>query len=157
MYIQWNLQLQQALGNKSVVSINYVGNHGYNEFNSFTEHGSLVPLHFPSQSQDSYRSAFGMKAIYDCKAGGVTLRPELRLAWQHEYGTTTYPVTAAFAGANNNFTVTGPQIGRDSLLLGVGMTALWNERVSTYVYYNGEYGRINFLGNTVSGGIRVTF
>ena len=117
-----------------------------------------MPLTYPSQSQDSYRTAFrDSHAVYDWKAGGMTLRPELRLAWQHEYGTTTDPVTAQFTGANNNFTVDGPEIGRDSLLVGVGMTMLINERTSTYIYYNGEYARTNFLSNTVSGGIRITF
>ncbi|MBA3913132.1 MAG: carboxypeptidase regulatory-like domain-containing protein [Acidobacteriales bacterium] len=31
-YLEWNLELQQALGNKTSFSLNYVGNHGYDEF-----------------------------------------------------------------------------------------------------------------------------
>jgi len=31
-YLEWNLELQQALGNKTSVNVNYVGNHGYDEF-----------------------------------------------------------------------------------------------------------------------------
>ena len=32
LYIEWNMELQQAVGPKGVFSINYVGNHGINEF-----------------------------------------------------------------------------------------------------------------------------
>ncbi|MCU1303923.1 MAG: hypothetical protein JWQ87_4207 [Candidatus Sulfotelmatobacter sp.] len=31
-YLEWNFEIQQALGTKTSVSINYVGNHGYDEF-----------------------------------------------------------------------------------------------------------------------------
>ncbi|HXY07285.1 MAG TPA: TonB-dependent receptor [Terriglobales bacterium] len=32
VYIEWNLQVQQQIGNKTAISLNYVGNHGYDEF-----------------------------------------------------------------------------------------------------------------------------
>jgi Carboxypeptidase regulatory-like domain len=32
-YYEWNIEVQQAMGRKAVVSLNYVGNHGYNELN----------------------------------------------------------------------------------------------------------------------------
>jgi hypothetical protein len=31
-YVEWNVQLQQALGDKNLLSLNYVGNHGYDLF-----------------------------------------------------------------------------------------------------------------------------
>ena len=31
-YVEWNFELQQQIGNRSSVSLNYVGNHGYDEF-----------------------------------------------------------------------------------------------------------------------------
>jgi len=31
-YIEWNLELQHSIGTRSAISINYVGNHGYDEF-----------------------------------------------------------------------------------------------------------------------------
>ena len=31
-YVQWNLELQQSFGSKTAISLNYVGNHGYDEF-----------------------------------------------------------------------------------------------------------------------------
>jgi hypothetical protein len=32
-YIEWNFEVQQGLGSKYLLSVNYVGNHGYDEFN----------------------------------------------------------------------------------------------------------------------------
>jgi len=60
-------------------------------------------------------------------------------------------------GAGNGFTVNGPAIGRDSLLIGAGAAVLLNDRVSVYAYYDGELARSNYSSNNVSVGVRVTF
>jgi hypothetical protein len=31
-YVEWNLELQHSIGSRSAISVNYVGNHGYDEF-----------------------------------------------------------------------------------------------------------------------------
>jgi autotransporter-associated beta strand protein len=127
-------------------------------FDSFREVGSLSPLNIDSQSAESLRSALGFKASYEFRAGTVVVRPEARVAWQHEFGDTAYGVQSSFAnGGNTGFTVHGAEIGRDSMLLGAGLAVLWNERTSTYVYYDGEHFRENFDSNNVSGGVRVEF
>lgn len=132
--------------------------YNYLSFNGFTESGSLAPLKFNDQHSDSIRTAFGMKATYDWKLGNVLVRPELRAAWQHEYGLSAYPIVASFAdGAGSSFTVSGPKIGRDSLLLGAGVAVLWSDRISTYIYYDGELGRTNFDSHNISAGVRLTF
>ena len=127
-------------------------------FGDFTESGSLAPLAFPDQHAESFRTAFGMKASYNWKIGPIHLIPEVRLAWQHEFGDTDYSLVSSFAsGAGNSFTVNGPEIGRDSMLLGAGFAIHWNDRISTYAYYDGELFRTNYLSNNVSAGFRVTF
>ena len=50
-----------------------------------------------------------------------------------------------------------PEIGDDSLLVGAGVAVLWNERTSTYVFYDGELLRSNYSSNNVSGGVRLSF
>ncbi len=127
-------------------------------FGDYTESGSLAPLAFPDQHAESFRTAFGMKASYDWNIGPIHLIPEVRLAWQHEFGDTDYSLVSSFAsGAGNSFTVNGPEIGRDSLLLSAGFAIRWNDRISTYAYYDGELFRTNYLSNNVSAGVRVTF
>ncbi len=130
----------------------------YVEFDGFTEHGSLLPLTFNDQDANSSRTALGAKASYDWHLGNILVRPELRVAWQHEFGDTEYSIVSSFAnGAGNSFTVVGPQIGRDSLLIGAGAAVLFGERVSIYAYYDGELARTNYSSNNVSAGVRVTF
>jgi uncharacterized protein with beta-barrel porin domain len=130
----------------------------YVSLNGFTETGSLAPLRYGDQSIDSIRTALGVKASYDWKIGGVLVRPEFRASWQHEYGDSTYSIVAEFAnGAGNNFTVSGPRIGRDSLLIGAGAAILWNDRISTYIYYDGELARENYDSQSVTAGFRITF
>ena len=118
----------------------------------------MAPLNIASKSGESLRTALGMKASYDWQVGGVVIRPEVRAAWQHEFGDSSFALDSRFAnGAGNTFTVRGPEIGDDSLLLGAGVAVLWNERTSTYVYYDGEIGRSNYSSNNVSGGVRLSF
>ena len=129
----------------------------YASLGSFTETGSLAPLHYGSQHGESLRSALGAKASYDWKIGGVLIRPEVRASWQHEYGTTAYAINSSFANGGGAFTTHGPETGRDSLLLGAGFAVQWNDRTSTYVYYDGEIARSNFDSHNISGGVRFAF
>jgi outer membrane autotransporter protein len=124
----------------------------------FTEEGSLAPLEIQDQGEDSIRGTSGIRASYDIKAGRALLRPEIRAAWQHEYGDPAYQVDSRLAsGAGGIFRVRGPNIGRDAALVGAGLNVQWNNRVSTYVYYDGVLGRANYDNNAVTGGLRVGF
>ncbi len=130
----------------------------YVEFDGFTEHGSLLPLTYPDQNANSSRTALGAKISYDWRVGHILVRPELRAAWQHEFGDTENSIISSFAnGAGNSFTVNGPEIGRDSLLIGAGAAVIFNDRVSVYAYYDGELARTNYSSNNVSAGVRVSF
>ena len=128
------------------------------EMNGFTESGSLAPLNISGSTAQSIRSALGFKASYDWKVGGLLIKPELRAAWQHEYGESSHAIGATFVnGASNGFLVNGPVIGRDSLLLGAGFAIQCSERCATYLYYDGELARTRFDRNAVSGGVRIAF
>jgi outer membrane autotransporter protein len=82
----------------------------------------------------------------------------VRAAWQHEYGDAAYEIDSSFAnGAGNTFTVNGPRIGRDSLLVGAGFAIQLNDRWATYFYYDGELGRTRYDSHNVSGGVRMAF
>lgn len=133
-------------------------NYTYLGTSEFTEHGSLSPLDVHGGKGESLRTAFGIKASYDWKVGSVLVKPEIRAAWQHEYGDTAYDLTSSFAnGAGGSFTVAGPQIGRDSALLGAGVSVQFSDRCGAFVYYDGELGRTNYHATAVTGGVRISF
>jgi autotransporter-associated beta strand protein len=128
------------------------------QMDGFTETGAFAPLSIRGQSAESSRTALGVRAYYDAHVGGVTVRPEARIAWQHEFADTAYSITSSFANLGGSpFTVTGAKVGRDSLLVGAGFSILWSDRFATYLYYDGEVGRSNYDSHSISGGVRMQF
>lgn len=124
----------------------------------FTESGSLAPLQIQDQSEDSIRATTGLRASYDIKAGHAILRPEVRAAYQHEYGDPAYQIDSRLAsGAGDVFRVRGPSIGRDSALVDAGLAVQWSRCCSAYIYYDGVLGRNNYDSHAISGGFRVSF
>ncbi|MEP6668108.1 MAG: autotransporter domain-containing protein [Chthoniobacter sp.] len=133
-------------------------NYTYTGVNGYTEHGSLVPLQVNGSHTESERLSLGFKASYEWHAGSVIVRPELRAAWQHEFGDVSSTVASSFAaGGGGTFDSVGTEIGRDSLLLGAGFAVQCSNRCTTFLYYDGELGRSHYISNAVTGGIRITF
>jgi outer membrane autotransporter protein len=122
----------------------------------FSEEGALGALRIDSQSQDSLKSAVGLKASYTKKVGGVVLTPEVRAQWQHEYLTSTSSIDAEFNSATS-FTVHGPHIGHDGLLLDVGASAQLTSGVAIFAYYAAELGRENYNVHSINGGVSMSF
>jgi outer membrane autotransporter protein len=133
----------------------------YAEFNSFTESNtSLIPLHYGDQNQDAYRSNLGFRIAHEqvMKPGeGLTVVPELRASWRHDFGSSAYAIDSNFVGCDDTFTVHGPWIGRDSAVVDLGLTAYCTPGLSAYIFYDGQFGRDNYNNNAISGGFRVAF
>ena len=140
------------IGTWSTVQYNHLS------IDKFTEEGSLAPLEIQDQSEDSIRVTTGLRASYDIKMGHAIIRPEVRAAYQHEYGDDAYQIDSRFAsGAGDVFRVRGPHIGRDAALVGAGVSVQWSRCCSVYAYYDGVLGRDNYNNNAVSGGVRISF
>lgn len=122
----------------------------------FTEHGALGALRIDSQSQDSLKSAIGMRASYSRKLGRIVLTPEIRAQWQHEYLTNHSSIEGGFT-SRRSFTMPGPRIGRDALLLDIGTSVALTSDVAIFAFYTGELGRENYTVHSVTGGLRVSF
>lgn len=123
---------------------------------SFEEQHALGALRIHGQSQDSLKSAVGMRAAYSQKAGRVVITPEIRAQWQHEHLDSRSSIDAGFA-PGNSFTVHGPEIGRDALLLDVGASVQLSSKVAIFGYYTGELGRENYTVHSINAGVRVSF
>ncbi len=131
----------------------------YASISSFTEHGSLSPLHIPSQGEPSLRTRLGVKISVPFRAvGGVSVTPQASVSWQHEYMNNSYGFDSQLAsGAGTVFTVQGPHLGADRAVLNLGVNVRFNPAFSMYVFYNGEAGGQNYLLNSVNGGFEFTF
>ncbi|HEX8295574.1 MAG TPA: autotransporter domain-containing protein [Chthoniobacteraceae bacterium] len=135
-----------------VASIQY----GTVGIDSFTEHGAPGALRVDAQSQDSLKSALGLKASYTKKVGRVVLRPEIRAQWQHEFLDHQSSIDAGFS-SRNSFTSRGPETGRDGLLVDAGISAQLTSGLSIFAFYAGELGRENFTVHSVTGGLSLSF
>ena len=85
---------------------------------SFTERGAgSLNLQVQEQTTRSTRLLLGAKTVHEI--GVMKLEP--RLLWAHEFGNVNAPMAASLAGAPaaGNFTVSGVDFRRDSLVLGL--------------------------------------
>jgi autotransporter-associated beta strand protein len=130
----------------------------YLGMNAFRELGSLAPLAYPSQHDDSWRSTIGVRASYDLKLGRFVVRPEGQIAWQHEFGSRAASMDASLeSGPGSLFSVTDANAGRDSLLLSGGVSVLFNPRTSTYLFYDADLLRKEYYSQSITGGLRLSF
>lgn len=133
---------------------------GYTRANidSFTETGSLTPLSYPDQSQDSLRSNLGVRISYSMPVGRMRLTPQARASWQHEFLDSTQSIDSSFgAGPGPVFSVNGPAIGRDSLRLSAGLHLQITPTVGAYLFYGGQIYRTNYNSHNVTLGVNISF
>jgi autotransporter-associated beta strand protein len=130
----------------------------YLGMDGFSESGSLAPLRYANQHQNSERLTLGVRASYDWKIGNVLVRPEAQIAWQREFGPRQDTIDASFeSSAAGPFSITDTRIGADSLLLGGGVAVLFNPRTSTYIYYDAALLRKEYSSQSVTGGFKLNF
>jgi len=128
------------------------------QFDSFTESGSLAPLGYPSQEQESLRTNLGARIAYTATMGGMKVTPQVRVSWQHEFLDSTQSMRSQFAFGNSPmFTVDGPNMGRDSALISAGVNLQVTSTLNIYAYYDGQVGRSNYVSNNVSLGLKYDF
>jgi autotransporter-associated beta strand protein len=129
------------------------------DLNGFTERGSLFPLNFPDQSQDSLRGTFGGKVALCVQTDhGIMWKPDVRVAYLREFNNDGfYEIDANFIGCPDLFTVRSPRIGEDAVAVNAGLTVQFNQMVSLFGHWDGIFGRDNYHSQAVSGGLSLSF
>jgi outer membrane autotransporter protein len=129
------------------------------DIDEFSETGSLIPLHFPDQSQDSFRGEFGGKlAICIQTDHNIMLRPDVRVFYLHEFNDNEfYDIDANFIGCPTVFTVRSPRIGDDAVAVNAGLAVQFGPTFTLFGHYDGIFGRDNYRSQGVSGGIGLSF
>jgi outer membrane autotransporter protein len=130
----------------------------YASFDSFSEHGSLVPLNIHGNSQNSLRTDVGGRLYFLCHIGNLLVIPNLSLAWEREYDYFSLPLTVTLPALDNtSATVFGPNLGRDSLIINANVSIQINPRLWLTLGYDGQQGRDHYNANGVSGTISWAF
>lgn len=142
----------------------------HTEIDSFTEDhtdfggsSAFAGLHFPDQDETSSRLSLGARAAWDWHLGRAIVRPEVRVAWLHDFEDTDYHIRWAFnediTGENSDrhfCNVFGPNLGRDVAQFGTGLSVQFTRCVALYAYYDGMYGE-HYDSHAGSGGLRFGF
>jgi T5SS/PEP-CTERM-associated repeat protein len=125
----------------------------------FTEQGSAAPLSISAQTQNEMYSQLGAHiSYYKVTDKAWEIIPNLSLAWRHDYQNGGIAVDSAFAnGAGGLFTVHGPTLGTDSVVVGVGTSIQWSDTVSTYVNYSTDFGRTGYVMQNLNLGMCIGF
>ena len=128
------------------------------DLDGFTEEGSLSPLRFPDQHQDSLRSELGVNVSYTATVGSIQITPQVRLAWQHEFLDSTQSMDSRLAdGSGPLFSVDGPHMDRDRAMLGVGVDVRITPTFRVYGYYDGQLGSSDYRSDNVTVGAKLDF
>lgn len=126
---------------------------------SFTENGSISPLHIFSQNADDFHTQFSIDLHYHYLAGRWTyITPEFSLGWRHDFMTSPLPVKAQFAsGQGNAFTVYGPKLGSDSAVSTLGLSVQWTPAFNTFINLTLQLGRSGYNAENINLGMRFYF
>jgi len=94
---------------------------------------------------------------YDIKFAQSLLRPEAWVAWAHEYLGDEQVVQASLAGApQNDFTISAPEIRRETVRWGAGITFSHGRVFSSYLRYQAEIYP-DAWNSSVQGGMQIQF
>jgi len=141
-----------AFGPEVAVQYGYVGIGG------FRESGSLAPLQIQDNDSDSLLSRLGFHAAAEFLCGGVRVRPQAVIAWQHEYLDDERSIDSAFAGDTGEiFNVRSTSTGRDALSVGGGVHVQWSRLLSTSLFYHGEIARSEYSAHSLTLGMGFSF
>jgi outer membrane autotransporter protein len=109
-------------------------------------------------SSDSLLANLGARAAYQWNCDRIVLRPELQLAWQHEFLDDNRAIDSRLAsGAGNIFTVHSPTFGRDSLAVNAVFTVQWTPKFATFAGFQGNFLAENFTAEGGNLGVSLGF
>jgi uncharacterized protein with beta-barrel porin domain len=129
------------------------------DVDSFQESGAgPADLSVNSQSADSLRTRLGGHVIYQIRSGSILFQPNITASWQHEFLNDPFGLTSQFDIPNSSpFTIQGSGPGRDSAVLGFGLTATLDNSMNLYLEYLAEVGGENYFVQSIEGGVKASF
>jgi uncharacterized protein with beta-barrel porin domain len=117
---------------------------------AFTE-TSDFGLSFPAQTFSKVTSRFGARLATRFQTAGITLEPQAKLAWAHDWHDDSLTMQAALFDAP--FQLQAAKPGSDAVLVGLDLAAWRAQNLTVFVSYNGEF-RGNAMSQGITGGVR---
>ena len=136
------------------------GQYTYVGISPFTEQGAgSLNLQVDQENISSLRGSVGGHIAYTWNlTKKVSLTPELRMLWQHEFLENSRNIEASLDSGNVagfGFNTSAPE--RNSVFAGAGVIAQLGPNWNASCYYNVDFGRQNYLAQMVSLGCEWKF
>jgi outer membrane autotransporter protein len=132
----------------------------YAGIGGFTETGAdSLDLALGQQNANSLRSNLGARLAYNWEVGSnITLIPEIRAFWMHEFLNNSRNISSALDGGNGaSFDYETEAPYRNSIFGGVGVSAKVGDRWNASVFYNVNFGSENYTNNIISTSLGFAF
>jgi outer membrane autotransporter protein len=132
----------------------------YAGIGGFTETGAdSLDLALGQQNANSLRSNLGARLAYNWEVGSnITLIPEIRAFWMHEFLNNSRNISSALDGGNGaSFDYETEAPYRNSIFGGVGVSAKVGDRWNASVFYNVNFGSENYTNNIISTSLNFAF
>ncbi len=126
----------------------------------FTEQGAgSLNLQVDQQNISSLRSSLGGRVAYTWNVTKkISLIPEVRVFWQHEFLENSRNMDASLdTGGIDGFGFETSDPERDSIFAGAGVIAQLGTDWSASCYYNVDFGRQNYIAQMISVGLEWRF
>jgi outer membrane autotransporter protein len=135
-------------------ALDYVNAH----VSGFSETGGFGALSVNATASNSFQTTLGVRLTSRIAMGTYgTLIPEVRLGWNHEFLDASQTISASLIGvAGSSFSATGIAFGRDTALIGAGLSLELAPDAKVFVDYDGRLGS-RLQEHSISGGLRVRF
>ncbi|MDX2081353.1 MAG: autotransporter domain-containing protein [Terrimicrobiaceae bacterium] len=122
----------------------------------FSESGAeSLDLRLSQQNTNSLMMTLGGRVAYTWNLSQtITLIPEIRMFWQHEFLQNPTLIGASLNGGGGpgfNYETETPD--RDSIFAGAGLSAQFGERWNAFFYYNTSFGNQQYLNHSISAGL----
>jgi outer membrane autotransporter protein len=126
----------------------------------FTESGSFSPLRIDSQSENAFHSQLGINLRYNHQVADswTFVTPEVLLAWRHDFMDDSVGINSQFAsGSGSSFVISGPEMGGDSVIFGLGCSVQWKPALNTYLNFTVQRGSSSYDSEFLNLGVRYSF
>ena len=126
--------------------------------NSFTETGAgPADLAVHDSSADSVQSTLGGRISTRLPLGGSFIVPEVRAAWQHEFGDQAHSINNSFAlSPTGVFSQQGTVFGRDAGVFGASLTYEVRSDLKVFADFDYKY-MSNYNAEAVMAGLKLSF
>lgn len=95
----------------------------------------VLNLEVDENSADSLQQTLGLRALYDITLENVTLTPQVRAEWLHEYQSEAQSLSARLGAPGGAFAVTGQDPASDAILLDGGVEVDFGQGLSLRLFY----------------------